>query len=356
MKIVNCLIELIMLGLVLLTISACTSKNIINPSTESNNNTLSAENHISSSVNSSLTSNISDDIYTSMKNGCTVKVSGFSANQISLTPKNTNDTILKIIDFLKKSTPYIGTIPKSTGGNSVTSGNIGPKYLIIDTNDDHHIGIEPTCYYVHTESQGGNEQYTNINFVTNVLRVDIDSKTFYITSKNLYNWIQDDQWESEFNQINTQSQVVSHVISITQSKTNISSVISSTQKQVVTQEINTLSNLKTPDKIIYYYGGKQKVFTKDDQKFQNIINLNTQRNQSKLEMLESAMMLENISQASNMLVYEYEQSGYASIYFQLNKSSDGKYTIAQPATPEAFAAQQYGFLSAPDQLIDYLNS
>lgn len=119
-----------------------------------------------------------------------------------------------------------------------------------------------------------------------------------------------------------------------------------------------LSSLKKPDSIIYYGDEQQKVFTKDDPKFQNIINLNIQRNKSKLEMLKSVIKItvNDISQGANMLVYKYDQSGYASIYLPLNESSDGKYAIAQQTSPENHMAQKYGFLSATDNLVNYLNS
>ena len=145
--------------------------------------------------------NILDDIYTSIENGCTVKISGFSACSYDLTPKNTNETVLKIIELLKNSVPYNGIIPKSPDGNFVTNGYFGPKFLIMDTDDGHHINIQPACYYIYTESQNGNERYAHINYVTNVVQVNIDNKTDFITSKNFFDWFQDDEWKSEFNQI-----------------------------------------------------------------------------------------------------------------------------------------------------------
>lgn len=46
-----------------------------------------------------------------------------------------------------------------------------------------------------------------------------------------------------------------------------------------------------------------------------------------------------------MLIYSYNKADYLSIYFPLDKIG-GDYIVAQKTAPK-YAAQEYGFLSAP---------
>lgn len=144
----------------------------------------------------------------------------------------------------------------------------------------------------------------------------------------------------------------------TESATTVNNVGSSKNK-ILRQEITSLSSLKMPDKIFYYYNGKVKVFAKDDAKFKRILELNVQRDQGKTEVRGKLDMLKEVTIMDfvhgNTLEYNYGESGYERIYFFLDKPIDGKYRIAQQ-DPSAFAAQDYGFLSSPDQLLKYLNS
>lgn len=112
-----------------------------------------------------------------------------------------------------------------------------------------------------------------------------------------------------------------------------------------------LSKLKAPDTIVYYFNGQKKIFASNDPKSQKIISINNSRDSNRLNMLKSAMELDNISQSSNLLVYKYKDSA---IYFPL-ESSDGKFIVAQSQDSSNYA-QIYGYLSSPDQLLDCLNS
>jgi hypothetical protein len=153
---------------------------------------------------------------------------------------------------------------------------------------------------------------------------------------------------------------------LSQSKSSQSSVAASSKKQFSSQNVRSLSSLselKTPDKIIFYHGGKQKVFTKKDPQFLNIIKLNNQRkniivdkNYRTFGTLESITNLNDILHLNNILVYNYDQSKYVPIYFLLSKPENEKYMFAQPSTIDAHGAQNYGWLSSPDKLLGYLNS
>jgi hypothetical protein len=153
---------------------------------------------------------------------------------------------------------------------------------------------------------------------------------------------------------------------LSQSKSSQSSVAANSKKQFSSQNIRSLSSLselKTPDKIIFYHGGKQKVFTKKDSNFLNIIKLNNQRKIIKdepgpasLDILKSSISLDEILQSDNVLVYNYDQSKYFPIYFPLNKNERGKYYIAQSeAVGSRVIFNIYGWLSSPEKLLGYLN-
>lgn len=139
---------------------------------------------------------------------------------------------------------------------------------------------------------------------------------------------------------------------------NVINTTANRKKPLILQDILKSTKLQTPDNIIYFNNGHQKLFNKNDPAFQNIINLNSQRFQSKLGQLKSVTILDNILQSNNILVYCYDQTGYAAIYFPLNKNFDGKYELIQEnnsnSTKHTYG-QDFGFLSSADQLLSYLN-
>lgn len=134
------------------------------------------------------------------------------------------------------------------------------------------------------------------------------------------------------------------------------SSFSSYYYQVPTQNLHLMSELMVPDKIIYYHNGNQTVFKKDDEKFDKVIEANKERERGELGMASGMFEFEEISNTGLTLVYDYSQSGYAPLFFQLDKNDYNQYFVAQYTSPQDLFATPYGPLAPPDQLLALLNS
>lgn len=134
------------------------------------------------------------------------------------------------------------------------------------------------------------------------------------------------------------------------------SIFSSYYDQVPTQKLHLMSDLMVPDRIIYYHNGNQTIFRTDDEKFEKIIEVNKQRGQGSLEMTLGMFDFKIISNTGLTLVYDYDQSGYAPLFFPLDKNDYNQYVVAQYTSPQDLYAGPYGFLAPPDKLLALLNS
>jgi hypothetical protein len=158
--------------------------------------------------------------------------------------------------------------------------------------------------------------------------------------------------------------LLTSLILVSCASTNKKQNFTSSGKQPVNQNLRslTVSEIKTPDKIIFYHNGKQTVFTKKDPQFLNIIKLNNQRKiviidpkHKGLGLLLLALSSDEILK-SDVLVYNYDQSKYFPIYFPLIMNEKGKFYVAQSTLSTGrICFNVYGWLSSPQQLLDYLN-
>lgn len=110
-------------------------------------------------------------------------------------PKDNKAVLSKVTTWLQQAKPYIGRIPKSNC-TGVFSGYFGPAILYITTSDNHKITIKPAYYTIPEMTEHG-KMYAN-HYVANVLELDYDQQRSYIQSSQLYNWLKNDKWRTEF--------------------------------------------------------------------------------------------------------------------------------------------------------------
>ena len=106
-------------------------------------------------------------------------------------PKAQNITLSEVTTWLQQAQPYKGKIPKSAQSR-IFHGNIGPSALYISTSDKHEISIQP-FYYLVSVGTGYKTCY-----LADVLILDNDGHKGYIQSSQLYNWLKNDKWKTEF--------------------------------------------------------------------------------------------------------------------------------------------------------------
>lgn len=109
-------------------------------------------------------------------------------------PTSQDKTLEKVISWLNKAQVYTDNVPASSASakNAVFYANILPSTLSINSSNNHIIMIQPVMYLI--ESGNGFQR----NYLENVLKLtDGDSKV-YIQSKQLYDWLKNDKWQSNF--------------------------------------------------------------------------------------------------------------------------------------------------------------
>jgi hypothetical protein len=95
--------------------------------------------------------------------------------------------------WLEQAKLYSGEIPSSqTSSDTVFSANVGPSVLYINTSDQQTITIRPAFYLV-ADGKGYKKSY-----LSDVLIFNDGKQVIYIQSSQLYDWLKDDQWKSEF--------------------------------------------------------------------------------------------------------------------------------------------------------------
>ncbi len=107
-------------------------------------------------------------------------------------PKVQETTLSEVISWLQQAKEYRGKIPQSQI-SGVFKANIGPSKLYIATSDKHEITIQPAFYSVANDGKG-----SEVCYVTDVLELSNDKQKVYIQSSELFNWLKNDKWKTEF--------------------------------------------------------------------------------------------------------------------------------------------------------------
>lgn len=120
-----------------------------------------------------------------------VTIADDSRASIIWTPKNQKNTLYKIASYLKQAKLYTGKIPKIHFIGTYNA-NIMPSKLNIAIDKRNQIIIQP-AFYGDDKDNG-----LRINYIDNVLSMIRNNKKIYIESKDLFKWLKEDRWKTEF--------------------------------------------------------------------------------------------------------------------------------------------------------------
>ncbi len=121
-----------------------------------------------------------------------VSLTDDSPGSILLIPKVKETTLSEVISWLQQAKEYKGKIPQSQI-SGMFKANIGPSKLYIATSDKHEITIQPAFYLVSNDDNG-----YEVRYVTDVLKLNNDKQEMYVQSSELFNWLKNDKWKTEF--------------------------------------------------------------------------------------------------------------------------------------------------------------
>lgn len=111
-----------------------------------------------------------------------------------MAPLDSSVTLDKLSAWLKESKPYAGKVPQSTF-KGVFMANIGPARLDIQTARKTSVSFQPAWYIISATSGASTFQ---VRYLSDVLRVEQDGRTGYLTCAPLFNWLKTDKWRAEF--------------------------------------------------------------------------------------------------------------------------------------------------------------
>jgi len=124
------------------------------------------------------------------------------------------------------------------------------------------------------------------------------------------------------------------------------------------KDLKSLSEISTPDSIIFHHNGIEKEILKGTKEFESIIELNNKRDEEELGTLQLVIDLEDLMKKTDILEYTYED--YGSIYFNLvgNKElNDNDIAVNWVLVDiNVFKNSIYGGLLSADELNNYLYS
>ncbi|WP_026884706.1 hypothetical protein [Clostridium akagii] len=126
----------------------------------------------------------------SIARGGVVSLVDDSPAAFSWAPRNQKITLSEITYWLHGATIYRGKIPKSQNV-ALFKANVGPSILNISYSNKVNITIQPAFYL-------GSKNALNIQYIRDVLQLNNDGKKSYIQSKQLFNWLKNDKWKTEF--------------------------------------------------------------------------------------------------------------------------------------------------------------
>lgn len=104
------------------------------------------------------------------------------------TPQNQNAVMSKVMSWLKQTKIYKGKVPDSNDNDF--NAYVGPARLVLCTPDNHEINIYPAYYYQNSDNK--------IHYVDNVLIIRDNKQKYYIECSQIFNWLKNDEWKSEF--------------------------------------------------------------------------------------------------------------------------------------------------------------
>lgn len=148
---------------------------------------------------------ITDDEFTHMLNSGNILISTSNRVKYVFKPKDQQATRAKIVGWLKQSTPYTMGIPDDVKLSFPVMDAPDNPFMSIHIPDLEDMTICPVFYYNIFQDGNGKEVGYCRKSMKNVLRININEKTGYITSSELYNWLVNENtgFESDCNKTNT---------------------------------------------------------------------------------------------------------------------------------------------------------
>lgn len=131
---------------------------------------------------------ISNTELESIANSGVVSLADDSPAGIWWIPKTQKNTLCEVLYWLQQAKPYEGEIPKDQS-SGIFNANIEPSTLFITTSDKHMIAIKPAFYL----TSNGRK-----SFISEVLQLSNNKQKSYIQSSQLFNWLKNDEWKTEF--------------------------------------------------------------------------------------------------------------------------------------------------------------
>lgn len=128
----------------------------------------------------------------SIENSGVISLADDSPASFYWVPKNQKTTLYEVTSWLQQAKPYKGKIPKSQNVG-MFNGNIDPSILYIKTSDEHEITIQPAFYLAPSDGKS-----FVVHYINNVLQLNNDKQKIYIQSSELFNWLKNDKWKTEF--------------------------------------------------------------------------------------------------------------------------------------------------------------
>lgn len=118
----------------------------------------------------------------------------------SYTPKNQSETVAQTVKWLQTGKPVSVQLPPPTNPPIVILANTNPAVLELQLSSKKLIWISPTSYMtVHSQVQNqAHSQELMTHFVNDVISYHVENKTFYLKDPELYNWLKNYQWQSQF--------------------------------------------------------------------------------------------------------------------------------------------------------------
>lgn len=135
-----------------------------------------------------------------------ISISDDSRAGIFWIPHSQKAVSSQVISWLKKAIPYTRKVPQSQDVGT-SNANIGPAILHIMTSDKHEIMIYPAYYIEKSEridtsiSENKPEIVSPLfitQYVQDVIVFNNGGNISYLKSEELYNWLKEDHWKTEF--------------------------------------------------------------------------------------------------------------------------------------------------------------
>lgn len=132
-------------------------------------------------------------IYTPLTSIQSIVIDNNSPASMGFVPIHPTTVTQQLLAWLKSALETNVNLPKSTP-NLIFNAYIGPSRLLITTKNHANIQIYP-AYSITAVGHQGRYQ---VNYDTDVLAYVQGNNTIYLKSPQLYTWLKDNQWTSEF--------------------------------------------------------------------------------------------------------------------------------------------------------------